>query len=791
MSITRSLKVCLLSVVLVISGCGTSPKQTSPASDEQQPVSAPAFKPLFPRVRDLGDSVLTVYEPQVISHEGYTQITFWAAAVDEAKADGKQSVGALKGTAEMVANFEQRTVTLYNRRLDEVFFPELSETERNRLTGKIKSLVRNEPETMPLDVVLAYIAQGDSQKKRTAKLSMAPPDIFYSSKPAVLVQFGGEPVFRPLGKDTDAVYAVNTNWDVVRSGERYYLLLGSKWISSASLPGPWQAAIAPIGVNELPETEQFARVRRAIPGEAITAAEIPQVFVATKPAELVVTDGDPVLEDVAGSGLAFVANTSHDIIYQDSSGNYYLLLSGRWSQAKQLQGPWSAVKSLPQAFAMIPPNHDRAHVRVAIAGTDEAKLAVIESSIPKTASVPRDLKAPKVRYSGDPEFEGIKGTSVSRAINTPFDVLRVDDRYYLCHQAVWFESDRPDGPWIVADQVPGAIYTIPPESPAYHVTFVKVYDAEGNEVVFGYTSGYESTYVTEYTVVYGTGYYWPHYWAYYPWHDDYWYDYYYWHYPYPYAYGSASFYNPVTGTYRHGDYTYGPYGGYGTGESYNERSGRHSQSEYSWDYNSAEYSSNAYNPKRGTTAETNQQYRYDSPGSYESWGETSIKKGDEWIQSRHYSNQDGRAFAYETSAGGQGARVVKDGNSLGAAKTAEGDLYVGGNGQVYRRDNDGNWQQRESGGWNDVETPSKEKAASVTPAQRDALRQRSTSATDRTRPSNSGRTRSMDRSTHQQLNRSYGARSSGNSRFQGSRRSVSRGGSSRRGSSRRSSGRRR
>jgi hypothetical protein len=777
-----------LSVVLIMSaGCGTSPEQTSQAPDEQQPASAPAVEPLFPRVHDLGDSTLTVYEPQVLSHEGYTQITFWVAAVDEAKADGTQSIGAIKGTADMVANFEARTITLYNRRLDEIFFPELSDKERNRLTSKIKSLVRNEPETMPLDVVLAYIAQGDSLEQRAAELSMEPPDIFYAGTPAVLVQFGGEPVFKPLGKDTVTSYAVNTNWDVVQSDGRYYLLLGKKWISSASLQGPWQPAAAPVRVDELPDTQQFARVRQAIPGEAIAAAEIPQVRVVTKPAELIVTDGDPVLEDVADTGLAFVSNTSHDIIYQNSSGNYYLLLSGRWFEAKQLKGPWSAVESLPQAFSRIPPEHDRAHVRVAIPGTDEAKMAVIESNIPNTASVPRGLKAPKVRYSGHPKFETIKGTQVSRAVNTPFDILRVGDRYYLCHEAVWFESDRPEGPWIVADHVPKAIYTIPADSPAYHVIFVKVYEADEDEVVVGYTSGYQSTYVSGYTVVYGTGYYWPPYWAYYPWYDDhyYWYDPYpyYWYDPYPYSYGSASYYNPVTGSYRHGDYVYGPYGGYGTGESYNERTGRRSQSEYSWDYNSVEYSSNAYNPKRGTTSETSQQFQYDSPGSYESWGESTIKKGDDWIQTRHYSNQDGRKFAYETSAGGKGARVVKDDKSLGVAKSAEGDLYVGGNGEVYRRDSDGNWQKRDSGSWNDVQTPSRERvqdrAASVTSAQRDALRQRSTTTTDRTRRYDSRRTRSMDRGTYQQLNRSYGARSYGNARFGGSRGSFSGGGFSR------------
>ncbi len=778
MLIRRSATGWLLSLVLVLSGCGTSSKELSQAAEEQQPDPAAVVKPLFPRVRDLGDSVLTVHEPQVISHDVYTRITFWAAAVDQNKASGKRSVGALKGTADMIANFDQRTVTLYNRRLDAVYFPELSEREQTRLEDKIRSLMRSEPQTMPLDVVLAYIAESESQKVRSTKLSAEPPTIFYSQRPAVMVQFGGKPVFRPLGQDSKAVYAVNTNWDIVLSDKRYYLLLGTKWISSTSLQGPWQPAAAPIGADELPDAERFTAVRQAIPGSGIKAAEIPSVFVATKPAELIVTDGEPVLEDVAGSGLAFVTNTSQDIVYEQSSGNYYLLLSGRWFVARRLEGPWSAVKSLPAAFARIPPGHARSHVRVAIPGTDEAKLAVIEARIPKMASVPRNLEAPEIRYSGDPRFEKIERTSVFRAVNTPFDVLRVNDRYYLCYRAVWFSSEKADGPWNVAHQVPEAIYSIPPESPAYHVTFVEVYGADENEVLFGYTSGYEFVYVTQYTVVYGSGYYWSPYPGYYPRYGRYWYDYYYWYYPYPYTYGSASYYNPATGTYRHGDYVYGPRGGYGTGESYNERSGRRSQGEYSWDYNSAEYSGNAYNPKRGTSSETSQRFRYDNPGSYETWGETRIKKGDAWIKSRHYSNQDGRAFAYETSAGGKGGRVVEGDQSRGALKTAEGDLYVGGNGEVYRRDSDGNWQKRESGKWNDVQSPSRNSArdrvANDRTTGRNAEPRRDRSARNDLRRSNPGRAGSVNRSTQRQLKRSYGARNSGNARYRASRNRIPR-----------------
>ena len=94
------------------------------------------------------------------------------AAVNVSKSDGTGAVGALKVTADMVVNFEERTATLYNRRLNQVWFPEINESEQEALARKIRSLAKNEPETMPLDTVLAFIAQGGTVKSRTAKITV-------------------------------------------------------------------------------------------------------------------------------------------------------------------------------------------------------------------------------------------------------------------------------------------------------------------------------------------------------------------------------------------------------------------------------------------------------------------------------------------------------------------------------------------------------------------------------------------------------------------------------------------
>ena len=72
---------------------------------------------------------------------------------------------------------------------------------------------------------------------------------------------------------------------------------------------------------------------------------------------------------------------------------------------------------------------------------------------------------------------------------------------------MWFTASSAQGPWVVATSIPAAIYSIPPSSPLYYVTYVKIYDVTPQYVAVGYTPGYMGTVVTtDGVVVYGTGY---------------------------------------------------------------------------------------------------------------------------------------------------------------------------------------------------------------------------------------------------------------------------------------------
>ena len=133
---------------------------------------------------------------------------------------------------------------------------------------------------------------------------------------------------------------------------------------------------------------------------------------------------------------------------------------------------------------------------------------------------------------------------------------------------MWFVSDSPAGPWQLAREVPDAIYQIPPSSPVYNATYVRVYETEPDAVWYGYTMGYLYGFLAWGTYVYGTG------WAYRPYFYN-WPGYAYpIYYPPPGTWGLGAYYNPIRGAYGRYGYAYGPYRGIAGGADL-ERGDRH------------------------------------------------------------------------------------------------------------------------------------------------------------------------------------------------------------------------
>jgi hypothetical protein len=332
---------------------------------------------------------------------------------------------------------------------------------------------------------------------------------------------------------------------------------------------------------------------------------------------------------------------------------------------------------------------------------------VLLAQVPQTARVKRkELKAPDVDYQGEPQFEAIPTTSLSRAVNTDKEIIKVGDLYYMCFQGVWFMARSASGPWEVASSVPKEIYQIPSSSPVHNVTYVTVVEDDSDDewVTYAAVAGYTGMMVAWGCAVWGTGWYYPPY----VWYGGF-YPVYYPFYP---TYGYGAWYNPWTGAYGRGAAWYGPYGGAGVGARYNPRTGTYSRGAVAWGPYGARGVADAYNPRTGAYARTSQ-----GAGVYGSWGATSVQRGNQWAQTARVTNRATGATTRVTRGSGGGEAITRNGpgagNNSGIARTGSGDVYAGRDGNVYRNTGSG-WQKYDNGGWNSVNTPTPQNRAGTT-----------------------------------------------------------------------------
>jgi hypothetical protein len=472
----------------------------------------------WPRTLPVKDGSVTVYPLQVESMTD--DLVRFRAALAYRESDGSEPVF---GVGWFVSKVEiDRTndvVHPVNLVVSDTRFPAGTDDVKQELTAVFARQSQEWNLDFPLTELVSSLETAEQETKSVQNLNTAPPTIIYKDHPALLVNFDGEPVLRKI-ENSEYQAVINTAYPLIYDGNAYYLgAADGVWYSSDHATGQYRfetrtpAEIVTM-VDAARETET-----KSEPVEKVTAANAPEIVVATTPTELIVTEGPaafvPLVDD-----LLVLSNTGDDVFMHISTQQYYVVLAGRWYHSASLNGPWaySASDELPPAFASIPEQSDQAGSRVYVAGTEEAREAVLDAQIPQTAAVERGAVDLDVTYDGDPQFEPVAGTEdLAYANNTGSTVLQSDRQYYLVEDGVWYVSSFPNGPWEVSAYRPAQVATISPQSPVYNVKYVYIYDSTPEVVYVGYTPGYIGSYVYHSTIVYGTG------WYYQPWVSPYYY----------------------------------------------------------------------------------------------------------------------------------------------------------------------------------------------------------------------------------------------------------------------------
>ncbi len=773
--------VILLSIVALPS-IDSAAQDTAPAPASAAPAAATAATPSesgWPRVLTAGSNTITVYPPTLQSWDGTTVTGTCPMSV--AQTGGKtQNFGTMSFTASTEVNKLNRMVTLSQIQVTGVSLP-----ENPALQNTLQSAIGAQAGTRTLDVALDRLEAAVPTMKSgpstpSAPLRNNPPALSIAQTPTVLVPIQGDPVMQPLA-GTSLQRVINTPMLLVQdSAGNYWLKIADGWMTASSLNGPWtvgtattsdlQAAaswgqsqpqinlLAPSASTTSAASTSNASTQQSASNTAQTVSlstTVPAIVVSTSAAEVLVVDGAPQWTAAGSSGLLYVSNTSANIFQLQSSGQMYVLVSGRWFSAPALAGPWtySPPDQLPGAFMMIPSDSPKENVLASIPGSAQAQEAVIANSIPQMARVPHTQTTPAPVVIGtSPEFKAIPDTSIKVLTNCADPVFEISAHsFYTVQNGVWFTASSMTGPWLVASWVPSSIYAIPPSSPYYYVTYVRVYNSTPDYVLVGYTPGYFGAYTQAGVVVYGTGY------MYVPYCSSVWVPV-----PMTYGCGAAMVYNPWAGwavgfgmgmavgwaigadSWHCGPYPYwGPYYGcYGahgavawgpggwaatTGNYYSHYGNTTTMNRYSGGYNAwtgnawSSHTATAYNSATGARA-AGQTGHVDNVYTG-NWADGARGAGYNPTTGNYAAGKGGVAGTPSGATVAAGAGTIgntKTGNSVSAAGVATdngtwgvahgdngtavatgNDVYGVHDGQAYKYDDStDSWQSHSNGSWN-------------------------------------------------------------------------------------------
>src|SRR5437868_875166 len=216
--------------LLVLSGFGAGGASGPPTQDIG-----------WPRQIAKNGARFVYYQPQIDDWKDYKQL-FARVAFSLTPSGGQEVLGVVSLRADTLVDTDARTVFLRDIEVADVRFPSLDSNTAAQMAQLLRQLVPPGGETISLDRVMADL-QHAKAPARPVEVQNDPPQIFYSTSPAVLLLVQGEPVLAPIEK-TGLEFLGNANGDVFRekSSKRYFLLAEKSWLGPQNLVGPWTSA---------------------------------------------------------------------------------------------------------------------------------------------------------------------------------------------------------------------------------------------------------------------------------------------------------------------------------------------------------------------------------------------------------------------------------------------------------------------------------------------------------------------------------------------------------------------
>src|SRR5579871_3193877 len=185
------------------------------------------------------EAAVIVYQPQIASWDGQRHMVAYAAVAYQAKGAKKPALGTVKLESETSVSLPDRLVRFSPVKVTETSFRELSKDQLQDVVGQLDEGIPEYERLIALDRVLASLDKSQIIPKSVTGMKADPPAIFFSTRPAVLVNIDGDPIWSPI-QNNDLKFAVNTNWDLFshEPTKTFFLRREHTWLKAPDVKGP-------------------------------------------------------------------------------------------------------------------------------------------------------------------------------------------------------------------------------------------------------------------------------------------------------------------------------------------------------------------------------------------------------------------------------------------------------------------------------------------------------------------------------------------------------------------------
>ena len=279
------------------------------------------------------EGTIVVYQPQPDRLQGNVLSARAAMSLELDNRD-EPIFGAFWFEAKIDTDRDAGTALIRDVKVTDVRWPESSDADEQRFTAVVEAAVPATGFEISLEQLTASLQSAEVERESLEQIKNDPPVIEFREELAVLLIYDGEPSYSDVD-NSDYERILNTPFVVVRKkrSDDYWLSSGKFWYSASDPMGPWAPTDSP--PRDLAQMVQPAEVEEPQPDSP------PAIVTASQPTELIATQGSPDWQSLPGGQILYVQNTETPWLRELSTGNMYLLLSGRWFRAKSQNGPWT------------------------------------------------------------------------------------------------------------------------------------------------------------------------------------------------------------------------------------------------------------------------------------------------------------------------------------------------------------------------------------------------------------------------------------------------------------------